>query len=1384
MTLQDNDQFLVSRGNTPYSVDSQTLVANLQDSDLMVVCRSGTPYKATGAEIKDSLGSGGIFPSENDITISPSVPGTGTQADPFILATRIAAPAGSTVVTSETITFTDQPPSTNVVWTDNSTGVGTRFSQPVTQTDANGDWSGQLQYADSPDSTADIDYVGDLQIGLLHFRWQVDQKLNDRIPTDVVSVNLVDTGSETGPRFTDQTFAFTSVVTDGFPLPTKTIEAHVDGSLRITPETSEIVGAGGIVNVPGGWNAATTVLTNKTLLSVAYGSAAFIAPEFGTTNVYRSDDGGETWGITTAPEPNQWRDVTFGNGRFVGVASNGATNVMYSDNGGYAWVGVTAPRDNLYGVAYGGGTFVAVSTGSGTQAVYSTDNGTSWTGAASMPTGNWVKAAYGLGSDGVNRFVAVGSSTTNRLAHSENGINWTSAATAVDNINFEDVCFGDGKFVAVGSGGSDPYRVYYSTDGINWTGATSPINTWKTVTYGDGKFVAISQSTEVMWSTDAVNWTSATATESANWSSVTYGNGRFVAVANGAGNNVMWSEYGNDPYETQELTLADNKDLSVFQPGDLVQQNEAVTALAPAFSTTLYTGNGSTQTITNGIDLAGSGGLVWSKCRSISRSHSLVDTVRGVNRTLESNSVNNEDVDGTISAFYSDGYEAMLPGNNSNFAGNTYVSWCFRKAPKFFDVVEFIATEASQDVPHNLQTAPGFWIVKNIDRSQGWFCGHKDLTITQYLPFSNNPVQTAGGIWGGTPPTNTTLTTQMSYSGEKCIAYLFADEPGLIKCGEFTGSGQQATVTTGFEPQWILFKSTDSGNWNIVDSTRGMNPPPTYSPTLFPNTSATESNSYGVTTSNSGFSVTAIADNKYIYVAISADAMADATVTPAGLFQSTTGNTITLTPQTDGWSANTGKFAKGPEQIVENARLYLKFDSNGAVSGLQSSPQDPPYTTTTTNPSLNLTFPSTFPSGETPDDELPDGTTLSVGIASENATNRSPISGYEEAIVQPKKDSSVSDWFSTTIYDGNGEANTQSLTTGIDLLNGGGLTWIKPRDEVEGGQANRNSHVLVTNALGDAFMASNDSQPSQDFQGLNFTDTGYVVPANPRINWGGVGYVSWNFKAAPKFFDVQTYVGGASGSSTTTVQHDLDSIPAMMICKGIDSGSDWAVYHKDLNGGINPEDRYLTLNNNGGEVNGSNWGGTPPTTTEFTVSGNINASINYVAYLFADEPGLIKCGKFTDPANNQPITVDCGFAPQWLLVKAATVSGSWQIVDTTRGWSDSEVRHLVADTTAAEAPSGPWHPTATGFTVDTGYYTIPLSSGGSPVDVIYVAIAAPVVDTMTAEQFVESQVKFLTYDNRKEVKVGEDAIAKRDEVVEQAENLGINISQVKKALGK
>ncbi len=156
MTLQDNDKFLVDREKIPYSVDAVSLTTSLEDTDLMLVCRNGVPYKATGAEIKDSLGGGSIDPGTNDIIINPSVPGAGTEADPYILEAKTAAPFGAAIQSNETIEITGQTPNTPVVWVDSSVGAGTRFAQlSGLTTDATGAWSGTLQYLDSPDSTAD-----------------------------------------------------------------------------------------------------------------------------------------------------------------------------------------------------------------------------------------------------------------------------------------------------------------------------------------------------------------------------------------------------------------------------------------------------------------------------------------------------------------------------------------------------------------------------------------------------------------------------------------------------------------------------------------------------------------------------------------------------------------------------------------------------------------------------------------------------------------------------------------------------------------------------------------------------------------------------------------------------------------------------------------------------------------------------------------------------------------------------------------------------------------------------------------------------------------------------------------------------------------------------
>ena len=91
------------------------------------------------------------------------------------------------------------------------------------------------------------------------------------------------------------------------------------------------------------------------------------------------------------------------------------------------------------------------------------------------------------------------------------------------------VTYGNGKFVAA------DYSQYgaYSTDGISWTKMTLPANhNWLSVTYGNDKFVAIGyDSNKGAYSTDGITWTEFILPASRSWLGVTYGNGKFVAVA-------------------------------------------------------------------------------------------------------------------------------------------------------------------------------------------------------------------------------------------------------------------------------------------------------------------------------------------------------------------------------------------------------------------------------------------------------------------------------------------------------------------------------------------------------------------------------------------------------------------------------------------------------------------------------------------------------------------------------------------------------------------------------------------------------------------------------------------------------------------------------------
>ena len=271
------------------------------------------------------------------------------------------------------------------------------------------------------------------------------------------------------------------------------------------------------------------------------------------------------------------------------------------------------------------------------------------------------------------------------------------------------------------------------------------------------------------------------------------------------------------------------------------QAGGAALDITDVFSTYLYEGNGTSQTITNGIDLDGEGGLVWVKSRGSTANHVLVDTERGVRRNLSSNTT---DAEGSVSgdnvnAFYSNGFLAG-PDGKVNSPSVDYASWTFRKAPKFFDVVTWTGDgSASRNISHNLGATVGTIIVKRYNTTEDWVVFHRSLGANNQLKL--NKTDAAGSLSGLfiSAPTDSVFTvgsnSAINANGSTYVAYLFAHNDGdgefgpdgsdIIKCGSYTGNGTSGvSVDLGFEPQWLLIKRATGGtsDWSMFDSMRGL----------------------------------------------------------------------------------------------------------------------------------------------------------------------------------------------------------------------------------------------------------------------------------------------------------------------------------------------------------------------------------------------------------------------------------------------------------------------------------------------------------------------------------------------------------------------------------
>ena len=321
------------------------------------------------------------------------------------------------------------------------------------------------------------------------------------------------------------------------------------------------------------------------------------------------------------------------------------------------------------------------------------------------------------------------------------------------------------------------------------------------------------------------------------------------------------SVFDYTPTSDVQVTLSNPAASGTVSGATLLLGGEEATGVANTFSTTLYTGNSGTQTITNGLDLSTDGGLVWLKCRNQgSQGHFLMDSARNsFGNRISSHDTSAQATDGLITSVSTDGFTL---GNKSysNNTGDTYVSWSFKKQAKFFDVVTWSGNStAGRTISHNLGSVPGMIVVKNLTTSgsgySDWRVWHhsessKTATLNTTDAFSTTDAASKFGNGSSVvQPTSTEFTVASDYdvnrTGETYVAYLFAhdtDASSLIKCGSYTGNGSTTgpVVDLGWEPQWVMIKGADiARGWVIADVVRGA-PVGSNGQRLFANTSDAE----------------------------------------------------------------------------------------------------------------------------------------------------------------------------------------------------------------------------------------------------------------------------------------------------------------------------------------------------------------------------------------------------------------------------------------------------------------------------------------------------------------------------------------------------------------
>ncbi|MGZ3774894.1 MAG: DUF7483 domain-containing protein [Bdellovibrio sp.] len=582
------------------------------------------------------------------------------------------------------------------------------------------------------------------------------------------------------------------------------------------------------------------------------------------------------------------------------------------------------------------------------------------------------------------------------------------------------------------------------------------------------------------------------------------------------------------------------------------------------------------------------GGLVWIKNRSRAVDHGLYDTSRSALNGLQSNTSSSQSAfTSTLTGFYGNGFSLGSDTSNTvNNAGDSYVSWSFRKASKFFDVVTWTGTGATGDVSHahSLGALPGMVIIKDTSAASNWYVWHKSTGDSNFLNLMTTgvaQVMTVSYAWNITSSAITTRengTTAFSLNtvGHTYVAYLFAHDTsanGIIQCGTFTtNGGGNATIALGWEPQYILTKSVTSGagggddSWWALDVMRGLGVDNQVSATasaLFANSTLTESSYTTYNINSTGFGVASMGNTKqYIYLAIRRPNKSPTSGTQiySAIARSGTGSATTISGVgfSPDWLISLSRNKAGNNDVYTFDRV------RGAGSNLGSMPA---FRFMLNQTAAEVTGETTQINGFTMDGVVSVGGGGSINVASESyvhyffrrAAGVFDIVAYtgtgvdntaythnlgvvpELLIIKNRTATSNTDWFVTT----------QFTATTITYC------WLN-KDWTAG--------------TGGTYAAVNwlSSQP-----------TSSQIKLQSSMNAGGITYIAYLFATKAGVSKVGSYTGDGTTNGSKVIACGFTTSARFIMIKRTDSTGDWFVWDTTrgiTNGGNDPHLSFNTVN--------------------------------------------------------------------------------------------------------------------------------------------------------------------------------------------------------------